>query len=233
MKKNRQTLGLFVAEGRKTIEDLLPAFECRALYHTAAYQGTKPRGVSQEITDDDLRRISNMETPHGVLAVFAIPDELPLDLRADMTLVLDGIQDAGNLGTILRAADWFGFEQVVCTKGTVDLYNPKVVQATMGAMARVRVHYLEAETLLDQAREARLPVYVTDLKGEDLYACQWETPALMVFGNEGNGVGGLLRQAATRRMLLPNFPAGRNCCESLNVGVAAALVCAEIRRRQR
>ncbi|MBO4371049.1 MAG: RNA methyltransferase [Paludibacteraceae bacterium] len=233
MKKYRQEYGVFVAEGAKTVEELLPAFRCQSLYYTAAYTGKLPAGVSVRVTDEELRKISNMEAPQGVLAVFEMAKETPLNLRSDITLVLDGVQDAGNLGTILRAADWFGFEQVICTKGTVDVYNPKVVQATMGALARVKVTYVETADLLAVVRKEQLPLYVTDLSGKDLYESVIKSPALMVFGNEGNGVSREMRDAATDRLLLPNYPVGRKCSESLNVGVATALVCAEIRRRQR
>ena len=233
LKKNRQALGLFVAEGRKTVADLLPAFDCKALFHLASYAGQKPARVSVEITEDELRKLSNLEAPQDVLAVFAMPEPQPYRLHEDVVLVLDGVQDAGNLGTILRAADWFGIGQVLCSKGTVDVYNPKVVQATMGALARVRVSYVEIGQLLQEARQQQLPVYVTDLKGKDLYSAELKTPSLLVFGNEGNGVSEAVKLAATDRLLLPNFPQGRPCSESLNVGVATALVCAELRRRQR
>ena len=233
LKKNRQAARLFTAEGAKTVTDLLQTFRLRQLYHTASYAGPRPQGVSVMVSDDELQRISSLETAHEVVAIFEMPEEVePVWHKGELVLALDGLQDAGNLGTIIRLADWFGISQVVCSQGTVDVYNAKVVQSTMGALARVRVAYAALPEWLHRLPK-ECPVYVTDLKGDDLYVQELRPDGVLVFGNEGNGVSDAVRQLATRRLLLPNYPQGRPTSESLNVAVATAVIVSEFRRRVR
>lgn len=230
-KKFRKTEGLFVAEGDKMVKDLLDHFVCRALFYTDQYDGKLTACESYLVTYQDLCKLSRLETPQHVLAVFEIPEHT-LDvsaLRAQLVLALDGIQDAGNMGTIIRLADWFGISTVLCAHGTVDVYNPKVVQATMGALARVQVHYVALPSFLT---ELALPVYVTALDGKNLYEAPLTPNGVIVMGNEGNGVSDAVKAVATSTLLIPNFPVGSPTTESLNVGVATAVVCAEFRRRQ-
>jgi TrmH family RNA methyltransferase len=149
-------------------------------------------------------------------------------LDGKLSLALDTVQDPGNLGTIIRIADWFGIEHVLCSKETVEVYNPKVVQATMGALARVSVHYVD---LVEVLKETSLPVYGTFLEGEDIYGEALSAEGVIVMGNEGNGVSEEVKKLVSRKLYIPNFPKGRETSESLNVAVATAITCAEFRRR--
>jgi TrmH family RNA methyltransferase len=150
-------------------------------------------------------------------------------VERSLCLALDDVQDPGNLGTIIRIADWFGIEDIFCSRGTVDVYNPKVVQATMGAIARVRVHYVDLPEFI--ASMGSTPVYGTFLDGKDMYGCQLSGNGLIVMGNEGNGISGEIERMVNNKLYIPNYPAERATSESLNVAVATAIVCAEFRRR--
>lgn len=230
-KKFRKQLGLFIAEGDKMVSDMLPAFTCKTLFYTEMYHGPKTAQENILVSYDELCKLSRLETPQHVLAVFEMP-QFNLDtasLDGQLVLALEGIQDAGNLGTIVRLADWFGIEHILCSYGTVDVYNPKVVQATMGALARVKVHYLDLPATLSTLH---LPIYVTALDGENIYQSELAPSGVVVMGNEGNGVSDAVKELSTHQLLIPNFPVGRITSESLNVGVATAVVCAEFRRRQ-
>lgn len=230
-KKFRKQLGLFVAEGDKMVAEMLATFVCKTLFYTDAYTGPIQGGETIEVSYDELCKISRLETPQHVLAVFELPQYTlqASHLKDQLVIALDGIQDAGNLGTIVRLADWFGVEHILCSHGTVDVYNPKVVQATMGALARVKVHYVDLPALL---QTLSMPIYVTALDGENLYQTTLSDAGVVVMGNEGNGVSDPVKAIATHSLLIPNFPVGRVTSESLNVGVATAVFCAEFRRRQ-
>lgn len=231
LKKFRKQSGLFVVEGDKMTAEMLQKFACRTLFYTEAYTGPVLGEEQIAVSYDDLCKLSRLETPQHVLAVMEMPvtEFQPSCLSNQLVLALDGIQDAGNLGTIVRLADWFGIEHVLCSHGTVDVYNPKVVQATMGALSRVKVHYVD---LLATLRSLSMPIYVTALDGANLYQTSLSTSGVIVMGNEGNGVSDPIKALATHSLLIPNFPIGRSTSESLNVGVATAVVCAEFRRRQ-
>ena len=146
-----------------------------------------------------------------------------------MCLALDDIQDPGNLGTIIRLADWFGIEHIFCSQGTVDVYNSKVIQATMGALARVKVHYCNLPELISSLKD--VPVYGTFLDGENIYDKPLSENGLIIMGNEGNGVSKEVSQLINNKLYIPNYPSGRTTSESLNVAIATAVVCAEFRRR--
>ncbi len=230
-KKNRKQMGAFVAEGDKMVAEMLTTFTCKALFYTDAYTGPIKGDETILVSYEELCKISRLETPQHVLAVFALPQYTlqTANLKEQLILALDGVQDAGNMGTIVRLADWFGIDHILCSYGTVDVYNPKVVQATMGALARVKVHYvdlLEVLPLLD------MPIYVTALDGDTIYQTSLSQSGVVVMGNEGNGVSDAVKALATRSLFIPSFPVGRSTSESLNVGVATAVVCAEFRRRQ-
>jgi len=234
-KKFRDDNGLFVAEGTKLITDMTATYKIRWLFATSEWAENYPtiNGLTPEIVDqDELKKISNMKTPQGVLAVF----EKPVftwgnnDLRNSLTLALDDVQDPGNLGTIIRIADWFGIRHIFCSEYTADAFGPKTVQATMGALSRVQVHYVNMVGFLTEA--ARLvPVYGTFMDGQNVYNEKLTREGVVVMGNEGNGISPDVEKLVTSRLLIPNFPAGEPTSESLNVGVATALVCAEFRRR--
>ena len=231
MKKFRKQWGLFVAEGDKMVADMIALFPCKALFYTPDYVGCVKGQETIEVSYDELCKISRLETPQHVLAVFEMP-QFNLDIQqltSQLVLALDGVQDAGNLGTIVRLADWFGIEHILCSNSTVDVYNPKVVQATMGALARVKVHYVDLPAML---QTLSMPIYVTALDGDNVYQTNLSESGVIVMGNEGNGVSDAVKALATHSLLIPNFPIGRSTSESLNVGVATAVVCAEFRRRQ-
>lgn len=237
-KKYRDELGLFAAEGTKLVLDLVSAgLHCHLLAATPEWLAAHPAPPADEVaeaTEEELRRASSQKSPQGVLAVLRKPAGTP-DPNAparDLCLALDDVQDPGNLGTIVRVADWLGIRHVYCSPHTADVYSPKAVQATMGALARVRLHYTDLPALLARCREAGLPVYGTFMDGDSLYAADGlETRGMIVMGNEGNGISPEVGRLVSHRLAIPPYPPGEPTCESLNVGVAAAIVCAEMRRR--
>jgi TrmH family RNA methyltransferase len=185
------------------------------------------------VTEEELKRVSFQETPQQVLAVFCQP-QYDVDVnrvtKESLCLMLDDVQNPGNLGTIVRLADWFGIEHIFCSFGCADIYNPKTVQATMGGMARVKVHYADLPTLL-ASLDKDVPVFGTFLDGENLYKKELASHGIIVMGNEGKGVSKEVETFVTERLYIPNYPAGKETSESLNVAIATAIVCAEFRRR--
>ena len=233
-KKTRREEGVFVAEGPKLTGDLLGRFHCRYLAATAEWMNAHPlvQADEKDIANlEDLQRASLLKTPQDVIAVFEQRNEATDTsvIERELCLALDDVQDPGNLGTIIRIADWFGIEHIFCSLGTADVYNPKVVQATMGALARVHVHYLSLTELIEGLKE--VPVYGTFLDGTNIYKQSLSETGLIVMGNEGNGISAEVRKLINRILYIPNFPAGRSTSESLNVAVATAITCAEFRRR--
>jgi len=234
-KKFRDETGFFVAEGTKLVLDLSEAFSCEMLIATTDWLSMNKKIIASETietTADELKRISNQKSPQGVLAVFKKTKyQFQLaDLESKLSLALDDVQDPGNLGTIIRIADWFGIYDVFCSENSADAFNPKTVQATMGALARVRVHSVNLSELLSQCKP-RIPVYGTLMNGENIYQKSLTNNGIIVMGNEGNGIKAEIENLVTARLLIPNFPVGQITSESLNVGVATALICAEFRRR--
>ena len=222
MKKYRTREGFFVAEGPKVVGDLLRCgFRPAMLFATAEWNGSD----AQLVTDDELRKLSFLQHPQQVLAVFPIPDVQPAAQKSQLALVLDGVQDPGNLGTIIRIADWFGISTIFCSEDTADAWNPKVVQATMGSIARVQIVYCDLQQLL---KDTTLPVYGTLLDGNNIYEQELKPEGYIVMGNEGNGISAPIRQLVTHRLLIPSFRPG---AESLNVAIATAITCSEFRRR--
>ena len=242
MKKYRKAEGVFVAEGHKLVGDLLDVFECKYLAATSEWLSANAAWVERqrrsgvevdEVTDEELKRASFQETPQQVLAVFKqLTYEVDVNevARKQLCLVLDDVQNPGNLGTIVRLADWFGIEHIFCSKGCADIYNPKTVQATMGGIARVRVHEADLPELLSRL-DKDIPVYGTFLDGENMYGKELENRGLIVMGNEGNGISAEVARLVSRRLYVPNYPKGSLTTESLNVAVATGIVCAEFRRR--
>lgn len=242
MKKYRKAEGVFVAEGHKLVGDLLDVFECKYLAATSEWLSANAAWVDRqrqsgvevdEVTDEELKRASFHETPQQVLAVFkqlTYGVDVNEVARKQLCLVLDDVQNPGNLGTIVRLADWFGIEHIFCSKGCADIYNPKTVQATMGGIARVQVHEADLPELLSRL-DKDIPVYGTFLDGENMYGKELENRGLIVMGNEGKGVSKEVAAFVTERLYIPNYPEGRETSESLNVAIATAIVCAEFRRR--
>lgn len=223
-KKHRDEQGVFVAEGEKCVNDLRDAFELLLL-------------ISPEnATPTEIEQMSSMRTPQGVIGVFRKPTNRQIPMpNGQLFLALDGIQDPGNLGTIIRTCDWFGVYDIICTKDTADCYNPKVVQATMGALARVRVHYVDnLPDVLIQFLTAGYPVYGTLLDGKHMYeptAIPTKEKGIIVMGNEGNGISRDVRTLVTHSLLIPSYPANTPTSESLNVSIATAIILAEFRRQ--
>ena len=233
LKKNRKKECAFVAEGHKLVGDLLGHFSCRLLLATSTWLAKNPKVQADEIievTQDELTRASLQKTPQEVLAVFEQPIwtyDIP-SVSKSLCLALDGIQDPGNLGTIIRLADWFGIEHIFCSLSTVDVYNPKTIQATMGALARVKLHYCHLPSLI---ASFNVPIYGTFLDGENMYIKNVTSNGLIVMGNEGNGISAEVESLVNERLYIPNYPPKRETSESLNVAVATAVICAEFRRR--
>ncbi len=232
-KKFRKRENCFVAEGPKVVGDLMRQYQPKAIFATEDWNGieiTGPIPVSR-VTDEELRRISFLQTPQQVLALFPIPEHTSYlsPLTSHLYLALDSIQDPGNLGTIIRIADWFGIDTIFCSEDTADAYNPKVVQATMGSLAHIHIIYTDLLQLFDTLPND-FPVYGTLLDGENIYQQPLSDYGIIVMGNEGNGISEAVRQRVTHRLLIPNFHQGPSA-ESLNVAIATAITCSEFRRR--
>ena len=232
-KKFRKRENCFVAEGPKVVGDLMRQYQPEAIFATEDWNGiglTGPVPVSR-VTDEELRRISFLQTPQQVLALFPIPEHTSYlsPLTSHLYLALDSVQDPGNLGTIIRIADWFGIDTIFCSEDTADAYNPKVVQATMGSLAHVHIIYTDLLQLFETLPND-FPVYGTLLDGEDIYQQPLSDYGIIVMGNEGNGISEAVRQRVTHRLLIPNFHQGPSA-ESLNVAIATAITCSEFRRR--
>lgn len=234
LKKNRKEEKAFIAEGPKLVSDLLGVFPCLFLAATADWLRENPQVAANEIvevTEDELSKASLLKHPQQVLAIFEQPkNEINTNvIHQSLCLALDDIQDPGNLGTIIRLADWFGIEHVFCSLNTADVYNPKTVQATMGAIARVKVHYISLCQLIGSLQEC--PIYGTFLDGENIYNESLSSYGLIVMGNEGNGISQDIADLINRRLYIPSYPDNRETSESLNVAIATAITCAEFRRQ--
>lgn len=230
-KRNRDELGLFVAEGEKLIEELrCSPLRVRKIY---ALEGVFEGDDIQAVTPKEMERLSMLKTANNSLAVIEQPRHTfnPATLETSLVLALDDVQNPGNLGTIIRLADWFGIGDILCSPATADCFNPKVVQATMGAILRVRVHYLDLPAVLHTAREQGVPIYGTFLDGENIYNRNLTQRGVIVMGNEGSGISQRCAGEVTDRLFIPPYPADRNGSESLNVAIATAVTCAEFRRQ--
>lgn len=235
LKKNRKAEKVFLAEGFKLTGELLASFPCRLLIATPEWlskQTNLPVSDVTEVSSEELSRISLLKTPQEVLGVFEQPSYVTDStvVNHSLCLALDDIQDPGNLGTIIRLADWFGIEHIFCSANTVDVYNPKTVQATMGAIARIKTHYVDLPEFISSFKK-EIPVYGTFLEGEDIYKKELLNHGLIVMGNEGNGVSDEVSRLINQRLYVPNYPKERETSESLNVAIATAVVCSEFRRQ--
>jgi len=233
-KKHRLEHGTFVAEGTKLVFDLLATCRCQFVVALPEVLDSHRHIVSDEIivaNANELKKATFLKTPPPIIGVFYRPtyDISTLNFDKKLTLVLDGIQDPGNMGTIVRLADWFGIEHIICSPDTADIYNPKTVQATMGAIARVKVHYTNLPDFLQQ--HSHLPIYGTSLDGKNIYTESLSEIGFIVMGSEGSGIRPDVMQAVNRKLFIPNFPIERETSDSLNVSVAAGIICGEFRRR--
>jgi len=230
-KKYRKEHGIFIIEGIKSIAEFIPSdYQIHSVYFLPQYQSLLPKLPANiklfEVTSAELEKISTLQAPQGILALVNIPETSAIDqntLRNNFSLVLDGVQDPGNLGTIIRTADWFGIKHVICSSNTVEVYNPKTVQATMGSLCRVKVSYHELPELL---QGIDIPVFGAMLNGSSLYETKWGSEGLVVLGNEGQGVTPEIVNLISHPVTIPRV----GQAESLNVAVSAAIFCADISR---
>jgi TrmH family RNA methyltransferase len=232
-KKFRKVHGLFVAEGYKSVTEFVTSgYAVQTIYHTGAI-APKLLKLSakmnfQEISLDDMGKVSSLTTPQEVIALIKIPEWPALNtqlLKQKYTLVLDGAQDPGNMGTIIRTADWFGIQHIICSEDTVDAYNPKVVQATMGSLARVNIYYTDLEKTLPALK---MPVYGALLNGQNIYTTNFNGEGLIIMGNEGNGIRPAIQKLINKAITIPRLGEA----ESLNVAIATAIICSEISRNR-
>lgn len=242
-KKYREEQGLFIAEGAKIVPELLSSeIKVKQVFATSGFLRANPIPAHverYEIGESELERISALTKANEVLAVCEIPQPV-LDvnvLKNKLTLVLDDIKDPGNLGTIIRIADWFGIENIICSSETVDAFNPKVVQATMGSISRIHIHYTGLVDFLSvQSAPLEMKSYGALLEGEDIYTQELSAEGFIVIGNESKGISENVQQLISNRLSIPSFSHYKSRsgeAESLNAAIAASIICSEFRRRGR
>lgn len=230
--KGRRQLGAFLAEGTRCVLECMPLFQVREIFATPAWIAEHPETNATAVEQKEIDRVSQQQNPQGVLAVFDLPEDREFKSDGRLTIALDAIQDPGNLGTIIRLADWFGVTDIIAGAGTADPFAPKVVQATMGALGRVNIHRVEnlAETLSSIPDR---PIIGTFLDGADFYRTEvtLEPAPVVVMGNEGNGISPEVEKVCSCRLKIPSFPPGRHTVESLNVAMATGIIISELSRR--
>lgn len=223
-KKYRNELKIFIVEGKKSINEFLQAgYTPQLLIATEAFTTNVPQHLITPVSKDELRKVSTLQNPDEGLAVFEQPKHKGI-LQEGVIVALDNVQDPGNLGTIIRLCDWFGVETLLCNTQTVDCYNPKVVQASMGSLTRVAVHYLDLAAFLTTTA---LPVYTMDLEGENLYTATFPKDCILILGNEANGISSEVRALANVAITIPRFSQHQRT-ESLNVAMAGAIILSEV-----
>lgn len=236
----RREAGLFMAQGDKCVADTIGCFTPQYLLATAAWQEQNPEaalrhaGIMVTVPAREMDRLSTLDNPPQVIAVYnmpAPPENLP-DASNRLILALDGVQDPGNLGTIVRVANWMGVRHILASKDTADVYSPKVVQATMGSISRVAVHYVSLPQVLCQYKAQGVPVYGTFLDGNNIYGEALSAAGVVVMGNEGHGISPEVGELVNRRLFIPPYPADTLPAESLNVATATSIVLSQFRMRQ-
>ena len=226
-KKQRNKQQLFVAEGKKVVKELLSStFKLEKLFVTTDVEELFSEVPYQLISDSEFKKISSLKTPNGVLALFNIPEPKQIKTKG-LIVALDAINDPGNLGTIIRLCDWFGVEQLVCSENTVDCYNSKVVQSTMGSLSRLQISYVSLEKYL---RESELPMFCADMNGDNVYSAELPSEGILVMGNEANGVSSEIEELCTDKLMIPRFGKLKET-ESLNVATATAILLSEFKRK--
>lgn len=238
-KKHRVKNGLFVAERAKVVEEILESdFVIKMIVAEASWlQNNKvPESCEVfEVNEQTMKKVSSFISPPEVIAVCEIKEEA-YDynlIKNSLSIALEQVQNPGNLGNIMRTADWFGIKNIFCTPDSADFYSPKVIQAGMGACCRIKVHYVDLEDFLSKIRADKLNVYGTFLKGQDLYKTDLDARGVILLGNEGKGISSELEAMVSKKLFIPPFPAGVSTAESLNLGNAAAVICSEFTRRLR
>ena len=237
-RKHRKKLGMFKCEGTKCVMDTLGSFELFMLACTPTWLSSHPdvSSVAADklcvISPGELSRLSSLTTPQDVIAVYHVPvhEFDPTIFETSLVVALDNVQDPGNLGTIIRTADWFGVRNIISSPTGAALYNPKVVQATMGAISRVKVHYMDLPSLFESLH-GKTPVFGTFLNGESIYSSNLSRNGIVLMGNEGRGISEELKKFVTHKITIPSFPIGDPTSESLNVATATAITLSEFRRR--
>ncbi len=239
LKKNRDESGVFLVEGNKMVEEAIRSgFEIEFLACTSGFADQHPEigrraNNCVETDSETISKASLLKNPQEALAIVVQQKNLTPEINPEneLCLALDFIQDPGNLGTILRIADWFGISQVVCSENTVDVFNPKVVQASMGSIFRIKTGVTELSGFIKRATNKGIPVYGTFLEGKNIYKESLTSTGIIVLGNEGNGISEPISRLISHKLLIPSFSANENKPESLNVAVAAAICCSEFRRK--
>ena len=223
-KKYRQKHKLFVVEGVKVVQEFLnSSYELDIVFSSDTDFSSTNKFI--EVTDQELKKISSLKNPNKVLAIFKIPNQIN-PIMGGLILALDSINDPGNLGTIIRLCDWFGIEQLVCSNETVDCFNSKVVQASMGSLTRVAISYLDLKKYL---QNASVPIFIADMDGLNVYKTKLPDSAVLVLGNEANGISDEIKQLVTTKITIPRYGAFQQT-ESLNVATASAILLSEFRR---
>jgi len=228
-KKERNEHGLFVVEGVKAVKELLAShIKVHSVYAVKKFEGIESPAVL--VTDGEFAKISSMKSPQGILACARKPSyTLTIaELRNELTLALCGIRDPGNMGSIVRTADWFGIKNIICSEDTCDIYNPKAIAAAMGSAFKVKTHYINLENFLSQAQTAKIPIYASVIDGGNIYHSKLSEYGIILIGNESRGVPGGNSGAADIKISIPRF----GSAESLNAALACAVLCAEFRRRK-
>lgn len=224
-KKYRQKHKLFVAEGVKVVNELLNSdFKLEVLFATNDYKNSFNIELA-EVSEDDLKKISQLKTPNKVLGLFKIPEETSIK-DTGLVVALDAINDPGNLGTIIRLCDWFGIESLICSSDTVDCYNQKVVQASMGSLTRINIHYTDLMSFIERSK---LPGVIADMGGENVYKTELPKEAILIMGNEANGISNKIRKLINTKVSIPRFGNVQQT-ESLNVATATAILLSEFKR---
>ncbi|MGY0408625.1 MAG: TrmH family RNA methyltransferase [Polaribacter sp.] len=225
-KKYRQKHKLFIAEGVKVVQELLNStFEVATLFATDTFNCTDFNNNIVRISETDLKKISNLKTPNKVLGIFRISEEKPPQ-NSGLILALDAVNDPGNLGTIIRLCDWFDVTQLICSKDTVDCYNAKVVQASMGSLTRVSIHYLDLNRYISKTI---LPTFIADMDGDNVYKTNLPKEGVLIMGNEANGISDKIREIVQHKISIPRFGEIQET-ESLNVATATAILLSEFCR---
>ena len=239
LKKNRDSEQVFIAEGVKLVGDLLPYFRAKYIVATKDWLALNRVNCDETIeieSLDEMKKITTLSSPSPVFAIFYRSQyELNLDSllqNRELILALDAVQDPGNLGTIIRVADWFGIKNIICSHGTVDVYNTKTIQSTMGALARVNIHYVDLKDALNVCKRNNFPIYGTFLDGNSIYNAELSNYGVIVMGNEGNGISEDIEKLVSDKLLIPSYPVDELTSESLNVAIATAIVCSEFRRNR-
>ncbi|WP_143885079.1 TrmH family RNA methyltransferase [Chryseobacterium binzhouense] len=225
-KKFRQKYNLFLVEGNKTIMELPNSnFKIREIFSTQVNNFLSEEVKFTQVSENELKKISFLKNPKDSVAVCVLPESNKFEEK-NFQLVLDGIQDPGNLGTIIRLADWFGIEQIVCSEDTVDFYNPKVIQATMGSFTRVNIAYCDLTEYLSSTQNSNIG---TDMEGENIYHFEKPQKINLILGNEGNGIRSETENLLHKKISIPRFGKSQST-ESLNVSMAAGIILGQLFR---